>query len=77
MSPARFRPDIRVPWQALALFAALLYVLRSAVRGWDFRPSLLDFLVWGGFAALLVARVVFAARTGDGDGDREDPPPEE
>lgn len=56
MSPVRLRPDLRLPWQALAIFAALLYVIESALRGWDFRPTLLDFVVFGGLALILLLR---------------------
>jgi hypothetical protein len=52
----RLRPDLRLPWQALAIFAALLYVIESALRGWDFRPTLLDFVVFGGLALILLLR---------------------
>lgn len=62
MSPLRLRPDIHVPWQVLAAFAAAVYVLRSALRGWDFRPSVVDLLVFGSLAAILVARSLLAAR---------------
>jgi hypothetical protein len=61
VSPLRFRPEgLRVPWQAIAGFAAALYVLRSALRGWDFRPDLLDAVVFGGLALLLIARALVA-----------------
>jgi hypothetical protein len=52
----RLRPDLRLPWPALAIFAALLYVIESALRGWDFRPTLLDFVVFGGLALILLLR---------------------
>jgi hypothetical protein len=50
------RPQLRLPWQALAGFAAVLYVAESALRGWDFRPTILDFVVFGGLAAILALR---------------------
>ncbi|HEY5516848.1 MAG TPA: hypothetical protein VIL15_01130 [Coriobacteriia bacterium] len=56
MTPVRLRPDLRLPWQALAGFAALLYVLESALRGWDFRPTLLDGLVFGALTLILILR---------------------
>ncbi len=68
MSPLRLRPDLHVPWQALALFAAALYVIESGLRGWDFRPTVLDLVVFGGLAALLVLRLL-VARGKDDDGD--------
>ena len=62
MSPVRLRPDLHLPWQVLAAFAAALYVLRSALRGWDFRLSVLDLIVFGGLAAILTTRSLLAAR---------------
>jgi hypothetical protein len=56
VSPLRLRPDLRLPWQALAVFAGVLYVIESALRGWDFRPTLLDVLVFGGLTAILLLR---------------------
>jgi len=56
VTPVRLRPDLRLPWQALAGFAALLYVLESALRGWDFRPTLLDGLVFGALTLILILR---------------------
>ena len=61
MSAVRLRPEgLRIPWQALAAFAAALYLLRSALRGWDFRPDTLDAVVFGGLALILVARPLMA-----------------
>jgi hypothetical protein len=31
-------------------------VIESALRGWDFRPTLLDFVVFGGLALILLLR---------------------
>jgi len=67
VTPVRLRPDLRLPWQALALFAAALYVLESAMRGWDFRPTLLDVLVFGALAAILLLRPVLARMMKDDD----------
>lgn len=66
MSPLRLRPDLHLPWQALALFGATLYVIESALRGWDFRPTVLDLIVFGGLAALLLLRAWVARRMDDG-----------
>lgn len=60
MTPSRLRADLRLPWQALAGFAALLYVLESALRGWDFRPTLTDGLVFGALFAILALRPLLA-----------------
>lgn len=69
MSPVSLRPRIRVPWQVLAAFAAALYALRSAMRGWDFRPDTLDALVFGGLAVLLLARPLLARLLRDDEDD--------
>jgi hypothetical protein len=66
VSPLRLRPDLHLPWQALALFAAALYVIESALRGWDFRPTVLDGIVYGGLALLIVVRALVAKRMDDG-----------
>jgi hypothetical protein len=69
----RLRPDgLRIPWQALASFAVVIYVIRSALRSWQFRPDLLDLLVFGGLALLLVARPL-VGRLLDGGGTDDDP----
>jgi uncharacterized membrane protein (UPF0136 family) len=69
VSPVRLRPDVHLPWQALALFAAALYVVESALRGWDFRPTPLDLVVLGGLAAILVIRMLVARFMSDDDRD--------
>jgi len=69
MSPVRFRPDLKLPWQAIALFAAAVYVVRSAVRGWDFVPELLDVLVFGALAVILIIRPLLARSLEDDDED--------
>jgi hypothetical protein len=57
MTAIRLRPEgLRVPWQGICGFALVLYSLRSALRGWDFRPDLLDAIVFGGLLIVLVAR---------------------
>lgn len=56
----RLRPDLAVPWPALAAFGAFVYVVRSVLRGWDFRPTVEDGLVFGGLALLLVIRALVA-----------------
>ena len=69
MSPLRLRPDLHLPWQALALFAGALYVVESALRGWDFRPTVLDLVIFGGLAALLILRLLVARGTDDDNRD--------
>jgi len=75
VSALHFRPEIRVPWQAIATFAVALYVLRSALRSWDFRPSALDIVVFGTLALILAARPLLARWLRDNDEDA--PPPHE
>ncbi len=65
MAPLRFRPTLHVEWPYLVAFAALVYLVRSALRGWDLRPDPLDWLVFGGLAAIIILRVLL----GRGDGD--------
>jgi hypothetical protein len=69
VSPLRLRPDLRLPWQALALFGAVLYAIESALRGWDFRPTVLDLVVFGGLAALLLLRPLVVKWMRDDDKD--------
>ena len=70
MSALHLRPEIHIPWQAIAAFAAAAYVVRSAVRGWDFRPDLLDVFVFGALALIIVARVLVVRFMRDEDEDR-------
>ncbi|MDO8963316.1 MAG: hypothetical protein Q7W30_02365 [Coriobacteriia bacterium] len=75
MSPARLRPELRIPWQAAALVAAAAYVIRSAMRGLDFRPEPLDLLVFGGIAIIIAARVLVARSIErDSETDVQEPP---
>lgn len=69
MSPVRFRPELRLPWQTIAGFAVVVYILRSALRGWDFTPTLLDAMVFGGLAAILLLRPLIARSLKDDDED--------
>lgn len=70
------RPRVRLPlWGAAAIVVAL-YLARSAVRGWDFRPDLpVDAIVLGLFLVLviIVAYVRNVLETQDTD---EEPPAE-
>jgi hypothetical protein len=71
MSPLHLRPEgLRLPWQALVAVGVAVYVLESALRGWDFRPDALDLIVFGLFAAVLVARPLAARFLGDDDEER-------
>ena len=57
MTAIRLRPEgLRIGWRPIAGFAVSLYLIRSALRHWDFRPDLLDLVVFGGLTLLLVAR---------------------
>ncbi len=75
MSPLRFRPEIRVPWQAILAFAVLVYVLRSALRAWDFVPDALDMVVFGGLALILIVRPLVSRMSADEDEGEGDEPP--
>jgi len=67
VTPLRLRPDLRLPWQALAGFAVVLYVLESALRGWDFRPTLMDALVFGALFVILALRPLLSRLLNDED----------
>lgn len=43
-------------WAAVAVVAAA-YVYRSAIRGWDFRPSGFDLVMLAVFVVLVAARI--------------------
>jgi hypothetical protein len=59
-----------MPWQAVAGFAAALYALRSALRGWDFRPDPVDLIVFGALGVVLLLRPLMARWLSGGDDDR-------
>jgi len=69
VSAVRLRPEMRLPWQLLAGTAVVLYVVESALRGWDFRPTTLDLVVFGGLAAILILRPLVARWMSDDDED--------
>lgn len=72
MTALRLRPEgLRIGWMPIAGFAAGIYVLRSALRSWDFKPDTLDLIVFGGLALLLVARPLVVRFLQDHD-DRDD-----
>ena len=75
MSPLHIRPEatIPIPWGAAATFAAVVYVVRSLLRGWDFRPDLLDLVVFGALALLLVSRALVKRGPGDDGGAAGEP----
>jgi hypothetical protein len=74
VSALRFRPEVmRVPWQAIAGFAVVLYGVRSALRGWDFLPNVLDYVVFGGLALLLIARPLVVRWLSEDGGEDEAP----
>jgi len=60
MSPLLLRPHVRLPWQVLAGIAAAAYLIRAALRGWDFSVSVLDALVFAALALILIARPLIA-----------------
>jgi hypothetical protein len=76
VSPLHIRPNatIPIPWGAAATFAAVMYLVRSLLRGWDFRPDILDLVVFGALALLLVSRALVKRQPeddakDDGQGD--------
>ena len=73
MTPFRLRPEgLHIPWQAIAGFAAVLYAIRSILRSWDFRPDLVDLVVFGGLAFVLLARPLAKRWLDDGTAERDD-----
>jgi hypothetical protein len=66
----RFRPELKAPWWALIGFAVLVYVVRSALRGWDLTPDATDVIVFGGLLVIVAMRPVIARlMRDDDDGD--------
>lgn len=65
------RPKVRVPVWTVLVGAVALYVMRSVLRGFDFRPELpLDMFILGLLAAVLIA--VGSVRADDARLDREE-----
>lgn len=74
MTSARLRPSgLRLPWQTLAAVAVAAYVVESALRGWNFMPDVLDMIVFGAFAAILIARPLLDKNLQEKDADEDDP----
>jgi hypothetical protein len=74
VSPIRFRPEgLRIPWQAIATFAVAAYVLRSALRSWDFVPDAVDLVVFGMLAVILLARPLVELALKDDETEADDP----
>jgi membrane protein implicated in regulation of membrane protease activity len=66
-----FHPNIKLPIWLAVLLVLGAYVLRSALRGFDFSPDLpVDALVFGMFAVLLV--VVLLGRRARASYEREE-----
>ena len=67
------RPRIRIPlWLAVAIVVAI-YVVRSAVRGFDFRPDLPADAVIFVLFVIVLAVVAYVRRTyGDGRANGDD-----
>jgi hypothetical protein len=63
----RFRPELKAPWWALLGFAGVVYLVRSALRGWDFAPDATDVIVFGGLIIIVALRPVLARLMRDGD----------
>lgn len=72
MTGPHLRPRISVPWPYLVAFAALVYGVRSALRGWDLRPDPLDYLVFGGLAVIIALRIWLGRSVEEDDAARTD-----
>ncbi len=72
-----FHPSVRLPaWAAVAIVTAA-YVVRSAIRGWDFRPDLpVDAVILIVLVAILTLRWYLARQGWDrgepGDAEEDD-----
>lgn len=74
MSPLRLRPDgLRIPWAVIVVFAVGAYALRAALRGWTWAPDVVDLVVFGLLAAILIARPL-AEKAFREEDDEEDEP---
>jgi len=64
------RPRMRMPmWAAVAVVAAA-YLVRSSLRGWDFRPDLpMDAIVLALLVAFVVLRGALARSAASDEGD--------
>jgi hypothetical protein len=73
VTPLRLRPaGLHIPWQAITGFAVVLYAIRSILRSWDFRPDLVDLVVFGGLALVLIARPLARRLLDDGADDEDE-----
>lgn len=57
-----------MPWWAAAALAVAVYLIRSALRGWDLRPDPIDAVIFGGLGLIVIARALLRSET-DGDDD--------
>jgi hypothetical protein len=66
------RPRVRIPLWAAATIGAPAFVVRSALRGWDFRPDLpIDVIVGAAFILVVALRLWTARSLAAHERDRE------
>ena len=70
------RPTIRIPLWAAAGIPVAAYVLRSAIRGWSFRPDLPEDAVVALLLLALIAVVAWIRRSAGSDEAGDDLRPE-
>lgn len=81
MTPARLRPEMRIPWWVAVAIYVASYVAWAGIRGWDFRPTpfwLLTALVLGALIATrswLVKDAPNVPEDGSAPGKDENPHP--
>jgi hypothetical protein len=73
MSPLLRPSGLRLSWPVLLSVAVVAYVVESGLRGWDFTPDVLDVIVFGAFAAIIIARPLLDRALKEEDAEEEDP----
>jgi hypothetical protein len=57
----------------LLAVAVVAYFVESGLRGWNFTPDVLDVIVFGTFAAIIIARPLLDRALKEEDAEEEDP----
>jgi hypothetical protein len=73
VSPLLRPSGLRLSWPVLLAIAVVAYVVEAGLRGWDFTPDMLDVIVFGAFAAILIARPLLDRALKDEDAEEDDP----
>jgi len=73
MSPSLRPAGLRLSWPVLLTVAVVSYVVESGLRGWNFTPDVLDVIVFGAFAAILIARPLLDRALKEEDAEEDDP----